>query len=129
MVKSETEVDMKKIIINMLILITLSVIFKESLYLNYEYFGIWVLLAAIIIFVCNKTIKPLLFIITLPITALTLGIFYPVINIVILKIVDVLLGKNFDIHGLLMSFIISILISIMNMTFNKTIKVIGGKYE
>ena len=120
---------MKKIIINMLTLITLSVIFPKNLYINYEFFGIWALISSVIIVLCNKTIKPLLFIITLPITALTLGIFYPIINVIILKIVDVILGNNFNIKGLIMSFIISILISIMNFMLNKTIKTIGGKYE
>ena len=44
------------------------------------------LLATLIISILNITIKPVLFVLTLPITTLTLGIFYPFINVIILKI-------------------------------------------
>lgn len=73
------------------------------------------LLAAIIISVLNKTIKPLIFRLTIPITAITLGLFYPFINLFILKIVDFILGDNFDIYGIFHGILIAIMISIMNI--------------
>ncbi|MCI8446615.1 MAG: phage holin family protein, partial [Bacilli bacterium] len=77
--------------------------------------------AAIIIYILNKTIKPFLVWLTIPITGLTLGLFYPFINVLILKMVDWILFGHFEINGLWMSFLISILISIMNEVVNEYI--------
>ena len=73
------------------------------------------LLATLIIFILNKTIKPLIFRMTIPITGLTLGLFYPFINVFILKLTDWILGKHFEIEGIWTVFLIAILISIMNL--------------
>ena len=53
--------------------------------------------------------------------SLTLGLFYPFINVLILKMVDWILFSHFEINGLWMSFLISILISIMNEVVNEYI--------
>lgn len=97
-----------------LILISVSVIFKKTIYIDNSYFGLWGLLAAIIIYALNKTIKPFLVWLTIPITGLTLGLFYPFINVLILNIVDWILGNHFQIHGLLMSFLVAVFISVFN---------------
>lgn len=104
-----------------LILITVSVLFPKTVYIDNNFFGIWGLLAAIIIYFLNKTIKPLIVWLTLPLTALTLGLFYPVINVLILNIVDFILGNHFNITGFIMSFIVAILISIMNALMEEII--------
>lgn len=98
-----------------LILITVSIIFKKTLYIDSSYFGLWGLLASIIIYLLNKTIKPIIVWLTLPITGLTLGLFYPFINVLILNITDWILGPYFQIYGIFISFIIAILISLMNI--------------
>lgn len=104
-----------------LVLITVSIIFKKTIYIDNSYFGIWGLIAVIIIFVLNRTIKPMLVWLTLPLTALTLGLFYPLINVLILKITDFLLGQHFQIHGIFFVFIVSIVISIMNAIMDSLI--------
>lgn len=104
-----------------LILITVSIIFSKTIYIDNSYFGLWGLIAVIIIFILNKTIKPLLVWLTLPLTAVTLGLFYPLINILILKITDFILGNHFDIHGTFFVFIVSIIISIMNAIMDNII--------
>ncbi len=104
-----------------LVLITVSVIFKKTIIIDNFYFGLWGLVAVIIIFVLNRTIKPLIVWMTLPLTALTLGLFYPLINILILKITDFILGPHFDIHGTIVLFIVSIIISIMNAIMDNVI--------
>ena len=71
--------------------------------------------AAIILSMLNYTIKPVLIYLTLPLTIVTLGITYPIVNMIILKICDLLMGKYFVIHGFLAMFIISIFISIMQL--------------
>ena len=112
-----------------LILITVSVLFPNTVYIDNSYFGIWGLLAAIIIYFLNKTIKPLIVWLTLPLTALTLGLFYPVINVLVLNIVDFILGNHFNISGFFMSFIVAILISLMNALMDeiviKPLKLVG----
>lgn len=104
-----------------LILISVSVVFQNTIYIDNSYFGLWGLLAAIIIYALNRTVKPFLVWLTIPITGLTLGLFYPFINVLILKMVDWILGVHFHIQGLLMSFIVAILISIMNEVVNECV--------
>lgn len=98
-----------------IILIFVSCLFKKSLYINNEYFGLYALVASIIIYALNLTIKPVLVYITLPLTALTYGLFYPMVNVIILYITNFILGNNFQIHGIFTSFIIAIIISILNI--------------
>lgn len=104
-----------------LILILLSNIFKHTIQLDTSMFGLWALLISTTIYILNKTIKPILFSLTLPITAMTLGIFYPFINVVILNIVDILYGTHFNINGIFMSFIVASLISILNVLTDQII--------
>lgn len=105
-----------------LILITLSLIFKKTLHIDSNCFGLWALLAAIIIYGLNRTIKPVIVWLTLPITGLTLGLFYPIINVIILNIADFLLGSHFDIKGWVMSFIVAVLISVMNIIMDSILE-------
>ena len=104
-----------------LVLITVSLIFNDTIYIDNSYFGLWGLIAVIIIFILNRTIKPLLVWMTLPLTALTLGLFYPLINILILKITDFILVNHFNIKGTIFLFIVSIVISIMNAIMDNII--------
>jgi putative membrane protein len=96
------------------VLIAVSLIFKNTIKIDNSLFGFWGLVAAVIIYFLNKTIKPILVWLTLPLTGITLGLFYPFINVFILNMVDYLLGEHFIINGILMSFIVAVLISIMN---------------
>lgn len=97
-----------------LVLIITSLIFKKTIYIDPSFYGFWGLLTVVIIFVLNRTVKPILFWLTLPITAITLGLFYPLINVLILKITDFILLSHFEINGIFFVFIVSIFISIMN---------------
>lgn len=103
-----------------LILITVSILFK-SVNIDNSFFGIYALLASVIIYFLNKTIKPMIFLLTLPITAITLGIFYPFINVLILKIVDFLLATKFETGNIFSLFFVAILISILNIIMEETI--------
>ena len=98
-----------------IVLIVVSCVFNKSIYINNKYFGIYALLASIIIYILNQTIKPILVYITLPITALTYGLFYPIVNVIILYITSFILGNNFQIHGIIISFVIAIIISFLNL--------------
>lgn len=104
-----------------LVLITVSVLFKNVVYIDNQYYGLWGLLAVLIIFIANRLIKPLLFWLTLPLTAITLGLFYPLINVFILKIADWCLLCHFEMNGIFSVFFVSILISIMNAIMDNLI--------
>ena len=98
-----------------IVLILVSVLFSKTIYINNQYYGLYAFIAAVIIYVLNQTIKPILFYITLPITALTMGLFYPILNVLVLYITSFILGDNFKIHGIILPCVIAIVISILNM--------------
>ena len=98
-----------------IVLITVSCLFKKTFYIDSHYYGMYAFLAAVIIYILNQTIKPILFYLTLPITALTFGLFYPILNVFILYITSFILGNHFMIHGTILPFIIAIIISILNL--------------
>ena len=97
------------------ILILTSLLFKNTLHIDNSYYGLWAFIAAILIYLLNKTVKPILFWLTIPITGLTLGLFYPFINLFILKIVTFVLQPHFHIVGIWFAVWASILISILNV--------------
>ncbi len=78
-------------------------------------------IAAILIYILNKTVKPFLVTISLPLIGMSLGLFYFVINVVILLLVNVILGKHFYLTGFFSPIIVSIFISIMNVIMEKLI--------
>lgn len=94
-----------------LVLITVSIIFNDTVYVANFFYGF---LAVLIIFILNRTIKPVLTWLTIPLTAMTLGLFYPLINAFILKLSDWILGSHFNVKGVFWLLVVSIVISIMN---------------
>lgn len=113
-----------------LILITVSVLFSKTFIIDNSYFGFWAFLTSIIIYILNKTIKPIIFFLTLPITGLTLGLFYPFINVFIIKIADFILGSHLETTGVFILFFAAILISLMNIMLEQIIiKPLTGKGE
>lgn len=98
---------------------TLSFLLVSSMFdtfkLSQEHTLLYAVLSVIIIFILNKTVKPILVFLTLPITAVTLGLFYFVLNTFILKITDVLMMGKLDFTNIWILFIISIVISLVNL--------------
>lgn len=95
------------------VLILVSHLFK-SMYIDPNHYYIYSFLIVFIVYILNKTIKPILVRLTIPITGLTLGLFYPFINLFILKLADWILGKHFNLENIWIALIISILLSISN---------------
>lgn len=77
--------------------------------------GLYAFLAVILIYLLNKTIKPILVFFTIPITALSLGGFYFVLNTFILKLVDWIMVDKLDFTNIWILFFISIMISLVNL--------------
>lgn len=86
----------------------------KSVYIDIEHSYIYSIIIVLLIYFLNKTIKPILVTLTIPITGLTLGLFYPFINLFILKLVDWILGPHFQLHGLFISLFLAILLSVIN---------------
>ena len=97
-----------------LVLILVSMLFRDF-YINNKYYGLYAVIAALIIDILNKTIKPVLVVMTMPLTAITLGLSYPIVNMIILYLTSFIMGNNFNITGFFTAFFASILISIFNM--------------
>lgn len=95
--------------------------FSKTIVIDKNYYGLYAIIASIIIYILNKTIKPILFELTVPITGITMGLFYPCINIIILKITDLILLGHFDTHGIITLFITAILISFINILIDEII--------
>lgn len=98
-----------------IVLVIVSSLF-ESFEVNTKYFGIYALLSSIIINILNHTIKPIINFLTLPLTIVSLGILYPISNVIILYITSFILGKNiFYIGGFIAPLIIAVIISFLNI--------------
>lgn len=96
------------------IIIGISLFFKNTIQIDNTHYGLWVFIASIIIYLLNQTIKPIIIKLTIPILAITFGILYPFINLLILKIVDWILGSHFTINGIFYAYIVAVIISILN---------------
>ena len=94
----------------------------HSIHIDENHLILWSIIIELLVYALNKTVKPVLVTLTIPITGLTLGLFYPFINVFILKLADWLLGKHFEIHNLYIAFVAAILISIMNFLMEEIIK-------
>lgn len=90
--------------------------------------ALYSVIAALILSGLNATIKPVLIFMTLPLSVLTFGIAYPLVNMIILKLCDLIMGGTFDISGLFSTFVIAIFISAMKMFLDNMItKKVGRK--
>lgn len=82
--------------------------------------GTTLILAALILGILNAWLKPLLILITLPISFLTLGIFVIVINSFLLKLTDLLI-RGFEVGGFFNAVLASICISIVSIILERII--------
>lgn len=75
------------------------------------------LLVALILAVVNVIVKPVLIILTIPITILTLGLFLLVINAALILFVENLV-TGFTVDGFWWALLFSLILSIFNSLFN-----------
>ena len=79
------------------------------------------LVAALVIGFVNATLGLLLKVITFPLTVLTLGIFWLVINALMLEVAAALV-PGFEVHGFLPAFLGAIVLSVVNMVLRWLVK-------
>lgn len=75
------------------------------------------LIGAVALGALNLLIRPIIFIFTLPINVLTLGLFSLVINAVMVLLVSYFV-KGFDVAGFVNAFLFAIVLAIVNWIFN-----------
>ena len=76
------------------------------------------LIVAVVLGLLNVFIKPLLVLLTIPATILTLGLFLLVINAVIIMLGDYFVS-GFHVNGFWTAFIFSIILSVLQSILNK----------
>lgn len=104
------------ILINAILFIALSGYFDDSFRLT----GIEAAItASFVLSILNILVRPILIILTLPITVITLGFFLFIINAVTLMITDSIMGDAFDISGFGMALLVAIIMSLVNVIIQK----------
>ena len=102
---------LSKVIVNMLVIVMATRVFK-----NINVDGIfYVFIVSILLMLFNKSVKPILNIIMLPINLFTLGLTYPFVNVIILKLISFILGEHFILTGWISAFFISVFMSMMTI--------------
>lgn len=81
-----------------------------------EHYG-YALLVAAVLAIVNFIIKPILIVLTIPITVLTLGLFLLVINALMILLVDSLID-GFRVDGFWWALAFSLILSVFNSLFS-----------
>jgi putative membrane protein len=87
---------------------------------NVEHYG-YALLVAAVLSLANIVVRPILVLLTIPITIFTLGLFLLVINAVIILIVDYFV-PGFSVDGFWWALAFSLILSIFNSIFDDLTK-------
>ena len=95
--------------------------FFDSFVISSDHRILYSCIAVLIIYVLNKVVRPLLVTLTMPITGITFGLFYFVINSLILKITDWLMRSRLDFTNIWVLFFISILLSVIRFIIEEII--------
>lgn len=93
----------------------------SSIYIDLNHSLIYSISIVLILYILNKTIKPILVTLTIPITGITLGLFYPFINLFILKLVDWIFGRHFELNDIWIALLVAILLSVINFLMEEVI--------
>lgn len=80
------------------------------------------LIASLILSVLNAIVRPILVVLTLPITVISLGLFLFVINAITLSITAWLMGSSFVIDGFGIAILSAIIISLLNLMLSQLVK-------
>lgn len=103
--------------------------FFDTIYIDNNNLIFWSFIIVLVTSILNKTIKPILVTLTIPITGITLGLFYPCINLFILKLTDWFLGKHFELKNIYIALLAAVLLSITNFIMEEIINKIINKVK
>lgn len=106
------------ILINAILFIAIAGFLGDSFYVS----GLGAaVMASLILSILNILVRPILIILTLPITFFTLGLFLFVINALTLLITDGIMGSSFEMTGFGTALLVSVIMSIVNIIIQKTV--------
>ncbi len=104
---------------------TFTFLLTESMFdtfvLGDEHKALYAVISVLVIYILNKVVKPLLVTFTMPITGITFGLFYFVINTIILKLTDWIMGPRLDFTDIWILFFIAILLSFVNFVLEEAV--------
>ena len=105
------------LLINSAVLVLASKIFKGFYISSFGY----AIITSIVIMILNSTVKPLFKLLSLPITVMSLGLLYPINNVIILKLASLIMESTFVVEGWFVPLFISIFISFANILLDSII--------
>lgn len=98
------------------------------LFVAYVYGGVEVrsfpaaLLAAFVIGLLNAVVRPVLVVLTLPVTVITLGLFLFVINALVFWLAATVLGDSFQVHGFWAALVGSLIYTVLGMIIESALE-------
>ena len=102
----------QRVILNTIVFIATAGFFPQYFHVS----SVWVsLIAALVLGVLNMFVKPLLVLLSLPITIMTLGVFYFVINGFMLELTAKLVGAGFQFSSFSAAFLVALILSLVNL--------------
>ncbi len=126
-IKEKNKIRINRIVEWLIYMILYLVIFMlvttcfKSIYIDKDNYILYSILIVLIIYLLNITVKPILVKLTIPITGMTLGLFYPFINFFILKLADWIFRGHFEVNRFWPGFLVAILISVINIVIDEII--------
>lgn len=76
------------------------------------------IVAALVLGLVNAIVRPVLVLLTLPFTVVTLGLFLFILNAAMFGLAALLAGKGFEVHGFLGALVGSLLVSLISLVLN-----------
>jgi putative membrane protein len=77
--------------------------------------GIWeAMLVAVVMALLNRFVKPVLALLTLPLSIITLGLSYIAINVGMVYLAAWIISPGFEVHGFISALIFSLALSLVN---------------
>jgi putative membrane protein len=107
------------ILINAVLFMALAGFFKDSIYIESIYAALG---ASVVLSLLNILVRPILILLTLPVTVLTLGLFLLVINAVTLLLTDSIMGSSFELNSFGTAFLTAIIMSLVNLIIQNQFK-------
>ena len=102
----------KRVLINGIFFIAIAGLYSSGLHVA----NVWVaFMAALVLGLLNTFVKPFLIILSLPITLWTMGLFYFVINALLLELTSVVMKGAFYFTSFGSALIVAIIMSIVNL--------------
>ena len=111
------------LLINSISLMLASKIFEGFYIASFGY----AIITSLVISFLGRLVKPTLELLLLPMTIITTGLSYPLINVIILKLASLVMGSAFVVKGWILPFFISIFLSIITIVLDQIItkKIVG----